>query len=88
MIDRSAIHDHRLETCVRFDAPATGHSRCERLVQNLNWRWRDWALGVDAYARALLSDGQKAELLYRDAIDRVEPHPRARDVGPRPPALR
>jgi DNA-binding CsgD family transcriptional regulator len=30
----------------------------------------DWALGTEARSRALLSDGEAAELLYRDAVER------------------
>jgi DNA-binding CsgD family transcriptional regulator len=32
----------------------------------------DWALGVEARCRALLSDGKAAESLYRQAIERLE----------------
>ncbi len=55
--------------------------RCERLelavdaVSQLSATTRpsgtDWALGIEARSRALLSDGASAESLYREAIERL-----------------
>jgi DNA-binding CsgD family transcriptional regulator len=41
----------------------------------------DWGLGVEARSRALLSDGDAAERLYRDAIERLERTPMRLDLA-------
>jgi DNA-binding CsgD family transcriptional regulator len=33
----------------------------------------EWALGIEARSRALLSDGRDAEVLYRESVERLEP---------------
>jgi DNA-binding CsgD family transcriptional regulator len=43
-----------------------------RLEERTSAAGTDWALGVQAWARALLSGGEDAESLYREAIDRLE----------------
>jgi DNA-binding CsgD family transcriptional regulator len=43
----------------------------ERLSEATRASGTDWALGVEASARALLSEGEGAERLYREAIDRL-----------------
>jgi DNA-binding CsgD family transcriptional regulator/tetratricopeptide (TPR) repeat protein len=43
----------------------------ERLSEATRASGSDWALGVEACARALLSEGAGAERLYREAIDRL-----------------
>ena len=43
----------------------------ERLGAHTNSTDSEWALGIDARARALLADGEEAERLYREAIDRL-----------------
>jgi DNA-binding CsgD family transcriptional regulator len=46
-------------------------SAFERLSPLARANDTDWALGLEARSRALLSDGQAAEDAYRDAIDRL-----------------
>jgi len=43
----------------------------ERLSDSTRASGSDWALGIEACARALLSDGEIAERLYREALDRL-----------------
>ena len=43
----------------------------ERLVEMTQPAGTDWALGTQARSRALLSDGESADRLYQDAIDRL-----------------
>ena len=48
---------------------AVGTSR--RLAEMTSASGTDWALGIEARSRALLSDGDTAERLYRESIDRL-----------------
>jgi DNA-binding CsgD family transcriptional regulator len=43
----------------------------ERLSANAHASGTDWALGLEAFSRALVADGDGAERLYRDALDRL-----------------
>ena len=57
-------------------AARTGNTRLagDTLDQLSEWTQAgrtDWGLGVEARSRALLSEGQAADRLYRDAIDRL-----------------
>ena len=44
----------------------------DRLSQTTAASGTDWALGIEARSRALLTDGEAAEPLYRQAIERLE----------------
>ena len=42
-----------------------------RLAESASVSGTDWALGVEARSRALLSEGEAADRLYREAIERL-----------------
>ena len=44
---------------------------CRRLAEMTSASGTDWALGVEARSRALMSEGEAAERLYREAIERL-----------------
>jgi DNA-binding CsgD family transcriptional regulator len=43
----------------------------ERLSERTRASGTDWALGIEAGSRALLSEGEDAERLYREAVERL-----------------
>jgi DNA-binding CsgD family transcriptional regulator len=55
--------------CGRRDAAAAA---CARLEQRIHGAGTDWALGILARSRALVSEGDAADALYREAIERLE----------------
>jgi DNA-binding CsgD family transcriptional regulator len=61
-----------VEAGARSGAHEEAGAALSRLEERTGAAGTDWALGVRAWARALLSDGQAAELLYREAIERLE----------------
>src|SRR5260370_29424417 len=42
-----------------------------RLAESTSVSGTDWALGMEARSRGLLSDGEAADRLYREAIERL-----------------
>jgi DNA-binding CsgD family transcriptional regulator len=60
---------------VEAAARAGEHRIAERALERLSLTTRpsgsDWALGVEARSRALLNDGDAAERLYQEAIERL-----------------
>ena len=61
-----------VEAGARSGAYDEAAAALRRLEERTGAAGTDWALGVRAWSRALLSDGQAAEPLYREAIERLE----------------
>jgi DNA-binding CsgD family transcriptional regulator len=60
-----------VEAAVRSGAPERAASALERLSEEAAACRTDWAFGIEARSRALLAEGQTADGLYRQAIDRL-----------------
>jgi len=60
-----------IEATARSGAPEQAADALERLSQATDAVGGDWALGIQACARALLSEGDAADRLYREAIERL-----------------
>jgi DNA-binding CsgD family transcriptional regulator len=61
-----------VEAAARSERPEQAADAFARLESITRASGTDWALGVQARANALLSDGDAAERLYREAIERLE----------------
>ena len=60
-----------IEAAVRAGEPARAAAPLRRLQDISRASGSDWTLGVEARSRALVSEGEEAERLYREAIDRL-----------------
>jgi ATP/maltotriose-dependent transcriptional regulator MalT len=60
-----------VEAAARSNQRELADDAMERLAQSTRACGTDWALGVEARSRALVSDDGDAEGCYRDAIDRL-----------------
>jgi DNA-binding CsgD family transcriptional regulator len=60
-----------IEAATRSGVPGHAAAALERLSDSARASGTDWALGTEACARALLSGGQTAERLYREALVRL-----------------
>lgn len=60
-----------VEAAARSGAPEVAADALEQLSATTRASGTEWALGVEARSRALLSQGEAAEQLYREAIQRL-----------------
>jgi DNA-binding CsgD family transcriptional regulator len=60
-----------IEASVRSGRPALAASAVERLARATAGASTDWASGIVARSRALVSEAECAESLYREAVDRL-----------------
>jgi DNA-binding CsgD family transcriptional regulator len=60
-----------IEAAARSGDQEAGARALETLAERTQAAGTDWALGVEAFSRALLSDGKAADDLYREAIERL-----------------
>jgi DNA-binding CsgD family transcriptional regulator len=60
-----------VEAAARCGLPERATDAVRRLSEATRASGSDWALGVEARSRALLSEGKTADRLYRDAIERL-----------------
>jgi DNA-binding CsgD family transcriptional regulator len=61
-----------IEAAVRIQDVELARRALERLATQTRASGTEWALGLEARARALLAEGDTAESLYREAIERLE----------------
>ena len=60
-----------VEAAARSGQPELAAGAFARLEVMTNAAGTDWALGIEARSRALLNEGEAAECLYREAIERL-----------------
>jgi DNA-binding CsgD family transcriptional regulator len=60
-----------VEAATRSGEPAVAAGALQRLSETTQVAGTDWALGIEARSRALVSEGGAAEGLYREAIERL-----------------
>ncbi len=60
-----------IEAAVRTGQPERATGALRRLAESTSAAGTDWALGIETRSRALLSGGEFADRLYREAIQRL-----------------
>ena len=61
-----------IEAAVRSGKRELAGLALQRLTETTSAAGTNWALGIEARSRALLSDGDAADALYREAIERLD----------------
>jgi DNA-binding CsgD family transcriptional regulator len=61
-----------VEAAARSDRPDVATTTLERLAERTRASGTDWARGMEARSRALLSDGDDADDLYQEAVERLQ----------------
>ena len=62
----------QIEAATRSGKPEPAARALAQLSETTRASGTDWALGIEARSRALLTEGEAAEPLYREAIERLE----------------
>jgi len=70
-----------IEAAARSGMSERAADALQRLSQTTRASGTDWAWGIDARSRALVSDGKNAEAWYREAIDHLGRTPLRVDLG-------
>jgi DNA-binding CsgD family transcriptional regulator/tetratricopeptide (TPR) repeat protein len=60
-----------IEAAARSGRPELAAAALERVIAATEPSGTDWGRGIQARCRALMSDGERAERLYREAIERL-----------------
>jgi ATP/maltotriose-dependent transcriptional regulator MalT len=60
-----------IESAARTGAHTTATDGLARLSDQASVSGTDWVVGIEARSRALLSEGDEADTLYREAIERL-----------------
>src|SRR5262249_34962276 len=70
-----------IEAATRSQLPECAATALHRLSENTRASGTDWALGIGARSRALVSDGADAEASYREAVERLGRTPLRVELG-------
>ena len=62
----------QVEAAARSGQPEPAALALRQLAESTRASGTDWAVGIEARSRALLSEGEVADGLYREAIERLE----------------